>query len=125
LQGLVGDNSETTVLLQFLADRYRELGQGAVATTLLNRALVHHAAPGSVAHAESLTQAQLALAQALAGEGAAEQAQAAYRRVLENPVPPLRPGFAGATACLASLDAARKVASKALAASLTQQGRFE
>lgn len=132
--GLVGDSSETVALLQGLADRYRELGQSAVALTLLERVLQQRTAPVSIAHAEGLAQAQLSLAQLHASEGAAEEAAATYRRLLDSPLPQARGAAAaavasaaatgggsgpagvagGAAASFASIEAARKVAARSL-----------
>lgn len=136
MQGLVGDSSETVALLQGLADRYRELGQSSVALTLLERVLQQRTAPVSIAHAEGLAQAQLALAQLHASEGAAEEAAATYRRLLDSPLPQARGAAAaavataaaagggsgpagvagGAAASFASIEAARKVAARNLTA---------
>lgn len=83
------------------------------------------ATPVSAAHAESIAQAQMSLAEALVAEGRHEESIAAYRKLIEFNAPPHKPGFQGAAASLASIDAVKKSAAKAMTALLTLQGRSE
>jgi hypothetical protein len=78
LQGLCGDNTEATVLLHSLADRYRALGQGQVAVGLLRRAVVRQASPISGAALDAALRARIGLGECLAGAGSLEESVAQY-----------------------------------------------
>lgn len=121
MQGLVGDDSESTAILHSLADRYVELGRAEITVRLLRRATAQLNAPASCAHLDAMLLASLALGHALASEGDVEEAIAEFQRAALFKLPL---GYStGAEALLNNIKATRKAAASAAGDLLAKFGR--
>lgn len=121
MQGLIGDDNETTALLHSIAEKYVELGQSATAVSLLRRAVVHLHSASSVSHQEGMLQAAVRLAATLVDAGELESGLAQYATVASFALPHGAPP--GAAAAIASIRQLRKDAAAAAAALLRKHGR--
>jgi hypothetical protein len=114
-----GSTTEAAVLLQTLAEKYRDFGQPTVAIGLLRRAVVFMTDPTSRAQLDAAAQARVTLGDVLAEMGApTEQALAQYRVVLQVDVEADMP-----SAVRESLKASRRAAAAASAGLLQAEGR--
>jgi hypothetical protein len=117
--GMSGSTTEAAVLLQTLAEKYRDLGQPAVAIGLLRRAVIYMSEPTSRAQLDAAAQARVALGDVLAEMGApTEQALAQYRVVVQLTLADDMPA-----PVLESLKASKRAAATAAAALLQAEGR--
>lgn len=79
MQGLVGDCTDNVVLLQSLAEKFRNTGQSEIAIGLLKRATQQVDCPISGAHAEAALVAKAYLAEVLVGYGLFDEALEHYK----------------------------------------------
>ena len=122
VQGLIGDDSETTVLLHSLADRYQELGQAQTSVHLLRRAIVHgFNKAGSMAHLENMLQAALKLSEMLEEVGDVEAAVTAAEQVVHMPTPTSE--LSGAAPILNEIAKIQENAARHLQTLLNKHGR--